>query len=217
MKIKNNTYGLVVCGGKSTRMGRDKSLLIYHQKPQRYDVYERLEEFCESTFISCNLTQVSGMDKDYQILVDLPAFAGAASAGKPASGIGPMAALLTAFSHHPQHDFLVMGCDYPFVTEKDIHKFLAECEHETRAAAFYNEKQDLYEPLLGWYSHRTAGALMKLFEQNEYSLQYFLQTTGAGKYYSKAEAMNSVDTPESMVSAQALLQTKIETHAVDRK
>lgn len=210
MKIKSNTFGLVVCGGKSTRMGRDKSLLVYHQKPQRYHVYERLEVFCERTFISCNPSQVNGMDKNYQTLVDLPAFAGAASAGKPPSGIGPIAALLTAFTHHPQHDFLVMGCDYPFVTEKDIHNFLVGCEGETRAAAFYNEKQDLYEPLLAWYSHRAAGALMKLFEQNEYSLQYFLQTTSAGKYYGKAETMNSVDTPESMVTAKARLQNKIE-------
>ena len=200
MKIKNNTYGLVVCGGKSTRMGRDKSLLVYHQKPQRYHVYERLEAFCEKTFIACNPSQVEGMDTNYQTLADL----------SPYAGIGPMAALLTAFTHHPQHDFLVMGCDYPFVTEKDIHNFLVGCECETRAAAFYNEKQDLYEPLLAWYSHRTAGALMKLFEQNEYSLQYFLQTTSAGKYYGKPETMNSVDTPESMLTAKARLKNKIE-------
>ncbi|MBK8495728.1 MAG: NTP transferase domain-containing protein [Chitinophagaceae bacterium] len=43
--IITNTYGLVLCGGNSSRMGTDKSMLQYYDKPQRYHVYDMLLPF----------------------------------------------------------------------------------------------------------------------------------------------------------------------------
>ena len=62
--------------------------------------------------------------------------------------IGPMAALLTAFVQYPQADLLVTGCDYPFISGKDVKEFLTSVKEKKIATAFYNNEQQLYEPLL---------------------------------------------------------------------
>ena len=69
-----NTYGLVLCGGKSTRMGTDKSMLQYHSKPQRYYVYDLLFPLCEKVFISCNEQQSSTIEVGYDYIQDDIAF-----------------------------------------------------------------------------------------------------------------------------------------------
>jgi hypothetical protein len=79
MPLKNyhplsGTYGLVVCGGNSSRMGSDKSMLIYYEKPQRYHVYQMLQPFCEKVFISCNEKQATAIEDGYNILADDPSF-----------------------------------------------------------------------------------------------------------------------------------------------
>lgn len=189
MLTKTKNYGLVVCGGLSSRMGQDKSLLVYHQKSQRYHTRDLLRNFCQETFISCNPSQELSIDKRYRTLVDLPRF----------SGTGPMAALLTAFTQFPHHNIFAIGCDYPFLTEKDLSAFSTACKSEPIAAAFYHEKSRLYEPLLAYYSHRSAHLLFQLFERGQHSLQSFLQQVGAAKYFPADErSMNSVDTPEAM-------------------
>ena len=52
-----------MCGGKSSRMGTDKSRIIYHEKEQQYHVYEMLQLICEDVFISCNKEQQAFIDK----------------------------------------------------------------------------------------------------------------------------------------------------------
>ena len=95
-------------------MGADKSMLVYYDKPQRYHVYETLKSACERVFISCNKSQLTEISSDYETLADLPRY----------ENIGPIAALLTAFDQYPDKDFLAIGCDYPFITVKDIKDFL---------------------------------------------------------------------------------------------
>ena len=45
-------FGLVLAGGASTRMKRDKAALAYHGKPQVQWAYDLLSEFCAATFVS---------------------------------------------------------------------------------------------------------------------------------------------------------------------
>lgn len=198
--MKKELYGLVVCGGQSTRMGTDKSLIDYHGKAQRYYVYEMLEWICEKVFISCNSTQTGSIIASYASLTDLPQY----------ENTGPMAALLTAFDHYPDHDFLVAGCDYPYITTKDLKEFVRSVDHEKVASAFYNDERSMYEPLLGWYSQKAKHEIRRMFSDNEYSLQHFLKENDAGKYQpAKPKNVVSVDTPEDCQLAKASIIRKI--------
>lgn len=188
-------YGLVICGGQSTRMGTDKSLLVYDQKPQFEHVADLLAPLSERVVICCNAEQFRTFRTTYPKLADLPAYADA----------GPMTGLLTAFDRFPGNDFLVAGCDYPFLTSTELANFLHAVEKDLPAAAFYDGKA-FYEPLLAWYRQSAGPMLMEAYEQGQRSLQRFLHEHQAGKYRPVVEkSMQSVDTPGDFEIAKRML------------
>jgi molybdopterin-guanine dinucleotide biosynthesis protein A len=193
----SDLYGIVICGGKSSRMGMDKAMLDYHGKAQCYYVYEMLSMFCEKVLISCTEQQAERMDVGYETLTDLSYY----------SDIGPMGGLLTALTSYSHQKFLVIGCDYPFLNKEELADFLQCCDHETVAAAFYNKKENLYEPLLAYYHNSIKSILLEMFESGQYSLQHFLEANNAVKYYpADNKAITSIDTIKEFIETKQLLE-----------
>ena len=113
-----------------------------------------------------------------------------------------MAALLTAFTQFPKKDILLIGCDYPFLTAIDLQHFLPYCKEENFAVSFYNDKEDIYEPLLAWYQHSSFDILGKMHKAKQYSLQHFLRNNQATKFYpGNKNSMAGVDTNEAYIKA----------------
>lgn len=198
-------YGLVICGGESARMGTDKSLLVYYQKPQYEHVADLLAPLCERVILCCNAEQYNTFRTSYRKLADRPQFAGA----------GPMSGLLTAFDTFPGNDFVVAGCDYPYLTTDELANFLHHTDKDLPAVAFYNENA-FYEPLLGWYSRSAGKTLLSAFENGSRSLQRFLQTEQAGKYRPlSGKTMFSVDTMEDFRAVKQALEADNDFHNGD--
>lgn len=172
-------------------MGRDKSMLQYYDKPQRYHVYDMLLPFCERVFISCNAEQADSIEAGYDFITDAAAY----------TDIGPMAGLLTAFKRFPGKHLLVIGCDYPFLKTADLVQFSGHCKKD-HPVCFYNEQEDIYEPLLSWYPNSSFTGLKTIFAEKKYSLRQFLQNNGALKFYpTNTYCMVSVDTQEAFIKA----------------
>ena len=177
-------------------MGMEKGLLVYHDQPQQYYTYEMLAAMCDQVFLSCNQNQFAKIQSGHRVIQDNPEF----------ENIGPMAALLTAFSHYPEKDFLVVGCDYPFLTRQILIRFVETLSKKSLVAAFYNHDHR-YEPLLAWYSSASATLLKNYFERGEYSLQQFLRLENAEKYEPKDQRiMKSVDTYDEFQQAKLFFE-----------
>lgn len=190
------TYGLVLCGGKSSRMGTDKSMLIYYDKPQRYQVYEMLQPLCEQVFISGNQEQAGSIAAGYSFFADHDSY----------RDTGPIAALLTAFENFPQKNIMLIGCDYPFLTMAELEKFSACCG-QGPALAFYNKQENIFNPLLAWYSHHCYTGLKKRYTAGQYSLKHFLRESGSGMFIpADIRSMTSVDTPDDYRKAFSALK-----------
>jgi len=69
-------YGLVLSGGKSTRMGMDKGMIPYHGIPQRDYLYDLLSSVCEKTFVSLRRDQQSDLPTSTECIVDLDEYRG---------------------------------------------------------------------------------------------------------------------------------------------
>lgn len=193
-------YGLVVCGGQSSRMGTDKSLLQYHALPQRYHVYHLLEQVCERVFLSCNEHQADNIPPGYSFLTDMPVFA----------EHGPVSALLTAFHHFPGAAFLVLGCDYPFLAIEQIRPLADKRNPQQQAIAFFRDEPSFPEPMLALYEPSIQPLLTAQYRQGNDSLSRLLRIAGALLLPAiPKEAYESVDTPEAYrLALQRLAQSR---------
>lgn len=169
-------------------MGTDKSLMQYYDKPQRYHVYEMLLPICDKVFVSCNPEQATAMEPGYNFIKD----------DETLGGIGPMAALLTAFAEFPGKHILQIGCDYPFLKTTELEMFSGFCTDIP--VSFYNEKADIYESMLAWYPRTCFDELKSMFAANRFSLQYLLRKTNAIKYLpNDLNSIKSIDTREAYI------------------
>jgi len=177
-------HGLVVCGGQSSRMGKDKSLLDYHGLPQRDYLRALLTPFCNRVWISCNSSQAEMLTEDAMYIPDHEKF----------EGIGPMASLLSAFEKIPSASFLVVGCDYPFVEGSHLQELIASRWLANDAVCFRNPVSGYVEPLVAIYENNISLLLTENFKQNKYSLRHLLGDANAKVIQpASADFLTSVD------------------------
>jgi molybdopterin-guanine dinucleotide biosynthesis protein A len=136
--ISNGTkiYGLVLAGGKSVRMGHDKSIIKWHGKEQRYYIADLLEKFCDEVYISCREEQVGEIDSRYKTITD------------KVDGKGPIVGILSAFETNNNVAWLVVACDLPLIDEATITYLIQNRDTDKVATTYKSPHDGLPEPLI---------------------------------------------------------------------
>lgn len=150
--IRPPVNGLVLAGGKSVRMGKDKGLINYHGRPQREHVFNLLEELCSETFISCRPEQVVEIE-------------GMPSLADTFMGLGPFGAMLSAFRKKPDEAWMVVACDLPFLNREAIWHLLENRNVSKYATAFYNPATEFPEPLITIWEPKAYPLLLQFLAQ----------------------------------------------------
>ena len=157
--------GLILTGGRSTRMGTDKSQLIYHGKSQRDHLTELLRPYCSVVFWSVNSTQEAELEVAGQLQLrlvdryDLP---------------GPINGILSAFAYDPQAAWFVVACDMPLVSPKSNDALVKGRNPAKLATVFYDSDGQLPEPLLGIYEPAFGPVLHQAVAEGAYSPRQIL-------------------------------------------
>jgi molybdopterin-guanine dinucleotide biosynthesis protein A len=135
-------YGLVLAGGRSRRMGRDKAALAYQDGvPHARRTAELLAEVCERVFVSCR----SDQDSD-------PALSGIEKIADTFDIGGPLNGILSALKAHPGKAFLVAACDLPFLSAEALSTLVAARDSTKAMTVFENPLRDNFlEPLCAIY------------------------------------------------------------------
>lgn len=192
----NPLCGIVLCGGSSSRMGKDKGSLQYHGKAQALYMYEMLECFYMPVYLSARTKQKYLDMTDYQVIYDKPEFA----------DCGPIAALLTAFITFPNASFIVIACDYPFLNTTDISKLIGMCERGTDVICYKNPENGFKEPLIAVYENTCRQKLFEFFEAGQQSLRAFIDVTNHKALLPEnALHIKSIDTVNEYEAAQKLI------------
>lgn len=145
-------YGLILSGGKSTRMGNDKGLIDYHGKPQREYLFEEASRFCEATFYSARKDQIESFPKDSPIIIDENNYK------------GPFNGILSAHATYPEVAWLVLACDLPLLTEKGLAELVANRNTEKFATTFSSRESGLPEPLIAIWEPQALRAAKSYLE-----------------------------------------------------
>ncbi|MBC7690749.1 MAG: cyclic pyranopterin monophosphate synthase MoaC [Methylotenera sp.] len=142
-------YGLVLTGGKSERMKRDKALISYHGKPHAQYIREILKNHCQEVYLSAQQDQWAGT-----ALEKLPTVVDSRVTSGPASGDvrGPIVGILSAFAKHPDAHWLVVACDLIHFNSRTVENLLASHDPAGVATAYRNSEKDFAEPLCALYT-----------------------------------------------------------------
>jgi molybdenum cofactor guanylyltransferase len=179
--------GVILCGGNSSRMRREKCFIPYHGMEQWRYIYNVMQQSCERIIISCNASQADKF-KDAEIIIDDLQY----------KNCGPAAGILSVFNNFQSSTYLVIGCDYPYFTKDDLELMLT---YNFTTSAVYNIEAALYEPLLAIYKKDAIIELKQQFTKGNYSLQYLLKQINACKIFLPIDAYRSIDTASDYENA----------------
>ena len=190
-------FGLVLAGGTSSRMQRDKAALSYHGKPQLLWAYELLTEFTTATFISVRPDQrEDDLRRSLPQIVDRH------------PGIGPLAGIEAALLSHPKAAWLVVACDLPFINAATL-ELLIESRDGTRiATAFRSAHDQLPEPLCAIWEPRSSESVAAAIGAGRQCPRKLLINSDARLLdLPNARALDNVNTSQEFGAAQSVLGT----------
>lgn len=126
---------IILAGGQSRRMGRDKALIDYNGKPIIAHVIDTLRELSDDVIVVSNRSEIyapfgARIVPDY----DPPS--------------GPLGGILTGLSAAKNDLALVVACDMPFLN-RSLLRYLIERAGKVDAVVM--QYQDEYEPLHAVY------------------------------------------------------------------
>lgn len=147
------TYGLILTGGKSERMGEPKALINYKGKAHAAYIHDVLNNYCDEVFLSAREAQWTGTE-----LENLPTITDTFENG------GPMAGLLSAFALHPEVNWILVACDLIHFNEKTVEKLLSSYQDSSVGVAFKNSEKGFPEPLCALYTPSARPVFMTAYE-----------------------------------------------------
>lgn len=149
-------YGLVLVGGKSERMGRDKALLSYSDgQTQLERTSDLLNAVCNRVFISMRAEQGFELPPNTESCYDT------VSEAK-----GPLCGILSAMAANKEADWLVVACDLPNLNVETLQKLIRSYHEQTPQLTAYRSSHDgLPEPLCAIYPSGIDAELLALSKE----------------------------------------------------
>jgi molybdopterin-guanine dinucleotide biosynthesis protein A len=143
-------HGLVLAGGLSTRMKRDKGLIDYHGRAQREYAAGLLVRYCREVYLSCRPDQAAEPGGQFPLLPDT------------FTGLGPKGGILSALRHQPDAAWLVVACDLPLLDEETLGFLVSHRDPSRVATAFLDPGEKFPEPLVTIYEPRSYPVLLQM-------------------------------------------------------
>jgi len=155
--FKNITV-ILLAGGQSSRMGKDKGLIEFNGKPLIEHITEKVRLITDSVFI---ITNQPGYDRfGFPCFPDIK------------KDCGPIGGIFTGLHHSSTLKNLVLSCDTPFIPHHLIKHLVEQSGVEDALVPRYDEKT---EPLCGVYDRNCKETLKMLIDERELKLQNALE------------------------------------------
>ena len=192
--------GLVLAGGKSLRMGYDKSSIEWHGKEQRYYMADLLKQYCDEIFISCRADQQNEVESHYKTLPDTFV------------DLGPYGAILSAFREKPDAAWLVVACDLPLLDIETLQYLVAHRNPSAVATTFESPFDGLPEPLITIWEPKAYPVLLSFLSQGYTCPRKALRNNDVHILKAEnADALRNVNTPEELEKVKNILLQKSAT------
>jgi molybdopterin-guanine dinucleotide biosynthesis protein A len=191
--------GLVLAGGKSSRMRRDKAALTYQGRGQLDRAVELASRHVESVFVSVRAAQAADPTRvNRALIVD------------SVPGDGPMVGIRSAFAHSPGVAWLVLACDLPFLSDEVLAHLLRSRDPKRIATAYRSAHDGLPEPLCAIFEPAAAAEMAAAQAKGRDCPRKFLQNADTLLLEPQdPHALDNVNTPEEYSAALSALESRV--------
>lgn len=189
--------GLILAGGKSTRMGSDKGLLEYHGQAQREYLYKLLgdlfppvDEGQKGVYTSVRQHQdVSG-----NVIVD------------KFKDLGPFGGICSAFQENPNTAWFVIATDVPFVDEDVIQLLLKHRNQSKIATTLKGKNKQFPEPLITIWEPKAYPVLLNYLAQGYSCPRKVLINSDVEIIEIDDDIIRNINTPQDFEAAKKELR-----------
>lgn len=190
-------YGLVLSGGRSRRMQRDKASLAYQGTPQLVRAMQLLQPWVTRAFVSVRTDQRDEPTRAaYQSIADLML------------DLGPIGGIHAALHAHPGKAWLVLACDLPFLDSKTLEHLIAHRAPARLATAYRSSFDGKPEPLCAIFEPRAGESIDRSIAQGQQCPRAFLSNADVELLdLPNARALDNINTVEEYSVAHAALSS----------
>ncbi|MGB8327627.1 MAG: NTP transferase domain-containing protein, partial [Steroidobacteraceae bacterium] len=189
-------HGLVLTGGRSARMGRDKAELRYAGEAQLDRAMALVAARTSTSFISVRPDQVTDpMRLRYPQIVDRH------------EDLGPIAGIMAAQAQHSDAAWLVVACDLPFLDAASLDNLLTRRAPQRMATAYRSAREGLPEPLCAIFEPACREPIERFVASGNNCPRKFLMIADTELLdLPNPRALDNVNTPEEFAAANGALQ-----------
>jgi len=160
MKYPIKFSGILLAGGKSSRMGQDKAFMKFGEKFLFEFSLSVLKNFSEDILISSS-DQRFDIQGIIRVEDEMP-------------GLGPISGLYTCLPKIKNKSAIILACDLPLISAEVIETLIRNSEGYEITIALNH--LDLPEPLIGIYSSSIIPSLENMIKMKNYKLQDLVKT-----------------------------------------
>ena len=163
--------GVILCGGKSTRMGTDKGMIKLHANTWAQTAVDKITALHLNVFLSVNENQYPeylSVFKELQLIKDNPHL----------DISGPLAGVLSVHLQYPKNDLFVLACDMPLMEPVMLNELLLIYNENPSADAYVFTNDEAPEPLCAIYTAKGLAYiahLLKAKELSRHSMKFMLE------------------------------------------
>lgn len=156
MTNRNNITGIILSGGKSTRMGTDKGFLMFENKPFIQHSIDALKPVVsEIVIVSNNPNYDTFGFKRVEDIIE---------------NAGPVAGIYSGLKHSKTEYNLILSCDIPLISSKVLEKLIDAIDGVSDIIQIESNGKKM--PLIALYKKQCETTFLKLLNEGERKLQY---------------------------------------------
>ena len=149
---------IILCGGKSTRMGTDKGMINIMGRPMVEHVIDHVKPLCDRILISTNLENYKYLG--HEVIED------------QWQDFGPAAGILSCLNVSETDNNLVISCDLPMATTSLLEKLHGYSFDADITVPRINTH---FQPLCGFYRTHIQDQFKDYLFSGEKSMQFIIQ------------------------------------------
>ena len=155
---------VILSGGKSSRMGEDKSLLLFDGKIMMIEyLYNKLLSIFDKVYISAKTDKFEKLQlPKKQLILD-----------KNQTIFSPMIALESIFQTLPDNKVFIITVDSPFVEKETIQKLIEKSD--TFSITIAKDTENNTHNLCGVFSRDILPTIQEMIQQDIHKINYMIK------------------------------------------